>query len=117
MAEIQKKVQKIYQIPHYFFQDGDEGQTLVAGRRVGGASDTPSFESNGDEDLIINKEFDTPIFLPDDGNRIQERVGGRTVDGDVNSAGMEILNHQHVQVEETGDVGRDIPLQIITKKG
>ena len=103
--------------PLFFPGDGDEGQTLVAGRRVGGASDTPSFESNGDEDLIINKEFDTPIFLPDDGNRIQERVGGRTVDGDVNSAGMEILNHQHVQVEETGDVGRDIPLQIITKKG
>ena len=102
--------------PIFFPGDGDEGQTLVDGRRVGGSSDTPTFESNGDEDLIIDKEFDTPIFLPDDGNRIQERVGGRTVDGDVNSAGMDTLKHQHVEVEKTGDVGKDIPLQIIITK-
>jgi hypothetical protein len=102
--------------PIFFPGDGDEDQKVVAGRRVGGSSDTPTFDSNGEEDLIIDKEFDTPIFLPDDGNRIQERVGGRTVDGDVNSAGMDILKHQHVEVEKTGDVGKDIPLQIIITK-
>lgn len=82
-------------------------------------SDTPIFfPGDGDDDLIINKEFDTPVFLPDsdDGNRLQERVGGRTVDGDLDTVSIETIKNQHIKVEKTGDVGKDIPLQIITNK-
>jgi len=57
---------------------------------------------------------DTPLFFPGDGDEDQEKIGGRTVGGELDTPEIQQIPHQYVVVPKTGDVGKNIPLQIIT---
>lgn len=57
---------------------------------------------------------DTPLFFPGDGEEENKKIGGRTVGGELDTPKIIEIPHQMVTVEKTGDVGKKIPLQIVT---
>lgn len=56
---------------------------------------------------------DTPIFFPGDGNEQQKKIIGRSVGSELDTANSQQIVNKQIKVNRTGNVGKNIPLQIV----
>lgn len=84
--------------------------------------DTPEREQSGRVPVGGNSKAnakglsDTPLFFPGDGDEAQKKIAGRSVDGELDTPEILTIKSQEVEIPVNGNVGRNIPLQIINIK-
>ena len=112
--------------PLFFPGDGDEGNKKITGRTVGGDLDTPQTNTLSHEQVVVERtgdvsnNIDTQLVNIDRNDTIEnnKRVNQSIIiglDGELDTPEIETIPHQPVEIEKNpNNVGRNIPLQIIT---